>query len=44
MNTSRIGLVGVGLMGHGIALNIARKGHAQGAQQPCRTLRGRCRC
>lgn len=28
MNTSRIGLVGVGLMGHGIALNIARKGHA----------------
>ena len=28
MNTPRIGLVGVGLMGHGIALNIARKGHA----------------
>jgi len=28
MNKPRIGLVGVGLMGHGIALNIARKGHA----------------
>lgn len=29
MNTSyRIGLVGVGLMGHGIARNIARKGYA----------------
>ena len=28
MNKPRIGLVGVGLMGHGIALNIARKGYA----------------
>ena len=28
MNNPRIGLIGVGLMGHGIALNIARKGHA----------------
>ncbi|MBS0392061.1 MAG: NAD(P)-dependent oxidoreductase [Proteobacteria bacterium] len=28
MNHLRIGLVGVGLMGHGIALNIARKGYA----------------
>ncbi len=28
MNSPRIGLVGVGLMGHGIALNIARKGYA----------------
>ena len=28
MNTPRIGLVGVGLMGHGIALNIAGKGYA----------------
>lgn len=28
MNTPRIGLAGVGLMGHGIALNIARKGYA----------------
>ncbi len=27
MNKPRIGLVGVGLMGHGIALNIARKGY-----------------
>ena len=27
MNTPHIGLVGVGLMGHGIALNIARKGY-----------------
>ena len=28
MTTPRIGLIGVGLMGHGIALNIARKGFA----------------
>lgn len=28
MDTPRIGLVGVGLMGHGIALNITRKGYA----------------
>ncbi|MBS0506580.1 MAG: NAD(P)-dependent oxidoreductase [Proteobacteria bacterium] len=28
MNNPHIGLVGVGLMGHGIALNIARKGYA----------------
>jgi len=28
MNTPRIGLIGVGLMGHGIAMNIARKGYA----------------
>ena len=28
MDTPRIGLIGVGLMGHGIALNLARKGHA----------------
>ncbi len=28
MSSPRIGLVGVGLMGHGIALNIARKGFA----------------
>lgn len=28
MNNPRIGLVGVGLMGQGIALNIARKGYA----------------
>ncbi len=28
MTTPRISLVGVGLMGHGIALNLARKGHA----------------
>ena len=34
MNTSRIGLVGVGLMGHGIALNIARKGHALRGSAP----------
>ncbi|GAB1386575.1 NAD(P)-dependent oxidoreductase [Melaminivora sp.] len=27
MTQLRIGLVGVGLMGHGIALNLARKGH-----------------
>ncbi len=27
-NTPRIGLVGVGLMGHGIAFNLASKGHA----------------
>ena len=28
MNTLPVGLVGVGLMGHGIALNIARRGYA----------------
>lgn len=28
MNSPRIGLVGVGLMGHGIALNIASKGYS----------------
>ena len=28
MSKERIGFVGVGLMGHGIALNIARKGYA----------------
>jgi 3-hydroxyisobutyrate dehydrogenase-like beta-hydroxyacid dehydrogenase len=27
MSTSRIGLIGVGLMGHGIARNVARRGH-----------------
>ena len=45
MNTPRIGLVGVGLMGHGIALNIARKGHAltvleHPGNQPLDELRG----
>ena len=28
MTTPRIGLIGVGLMGHGIALNIAQKGYS----------------
>lgn len=28
MQDKRIGLIGVGMMGHGIALNIAKKGHA----------------
>ena len=28
MQDKKIGLIGVGMMGHGIALNIAKKGHA----------------